>query len=266
MWFRLIFAVSLLSPAVAKAPPEDLLIGTFSNEEQVYFDTAANRPAPKKLLLRIVSNGDMLTIDQVDEFGAALSKPQSARIQHEGGLLVLNYGKCQRMYRSASEGLIANGERGTCDALETIAEVSASAVKLDIMGQSATELRRSRPITCWAAILKNAPKADGSEDWFFARDVRLHDQGGRARVGGGDTGAPELILRVRNVTWDKGSANKPAMTLYVHKPEKPDRAEAYSWAAPDSSRIGINLRWMQSGCTVEQRERRTPFDFMLNRR
>ncbi len=252
MWLGLIFAASLLSPAVAKNPPEHLLIGTFSNEEQVYFDIVANRPAPKKLLLRIVSNGDTLTIERVDEFGAAVSNPQNATIRHEGSLLVLDYGKCQRIYRSTSEGMIANGERGTCDALERIAKVSASALTLDIVGQNATELRRSRPITCWVAILKKAPKADGSEDWFFTRDVRLHDQGGRAQVGGGDTGAPELVLRVRNVTWDKGSANKPAITLYVHKPEKLDRAEAYSWAAPDSSRIGINLRWMQSGCTVEQ--------------
>ena len=252
MWVKLIVAASLFSPAIATIPTEHLFIGTFSNEEQVYFDAEANRLAPKKLLLRIVSNGDTLTIERVDEFGAALSKSQSATIRHEGGLVVLDYGKCQRIYRSTSEGLIANGERGTCDALESITKVSASLVTLDIVGTNTTELRRSRPITCWVAILKNAPKTDGSEDWFFTRDVRLHDQGGRARVGGGDTGAPELILRVRNVTWDKGSANKPAITLYVHKLAKPDRAEAYSWAAPDSSRIGINLRWMQSGCTVEQ--------------
>ncbi|WP_397602701.1 hypothetical protein [Sphingorhabdus sp.] len=252
MWLRLIFAVSVLSPAAAKNPPARLLTGTFSNEEQVYFDTEANRLAPEKRLLRVVSNGDTLTIERVDEFGAALSKPQSATIRHEDGLLILDYGKCQQMYRSEAEGLIANGKRGTCDALESIIKVSGSAITLDIAGQNQTELRRSRPISCWVAILKDAPKADGSEDWFFTRDVRLHDQGGRARAGGNNTGAPELVLRVRNVTWGKGSANKPAITLYVHKPTKPDRAEAYSWAAPDSSRVGINLRWMQSGCTVEQ--------------
>jgi hypothetical protein len=117
-----------------------------------------------------------------------------------------------------------------------------------------SELRRARQVTCWVAVRKDKAKADGGEDWLFQSGVKLHDQGGRARVGGGDSGAQPVIIRVRNVTWDKGSTNSPVITLYIHKPENPDRAESYSWAAPDSSRIGINLRWVQAGCTVEGRK------------
>jgi hypothetical protein len=114
-----------------------------------------------------------------------------------------------------------------------------------------TELRRARPVTCWVAIRKDKPKADGSEDWYFAHDVKLHDQGGRALVGGFDTGAEPVMIRVRNVTWDKGSTNAPVISLYIHKPENWDKAESYSWAAPDSGRVGINLRWVQTGCAIE---------------
>jgi hypothetical protein len=154
VWVRLIVAVSLFSPAVAKTPREHLLIGTFSNEEQVYFDTEAKRLAPNKLLLRIVRNGDVLTIQRVDEFGVALSNIQSATIRHGSGLLILDYGKCRQIYRSTSEGLIADGVRGACDLLGNIVQVSASAMMVDIMGQNATELRRSRPVSCWIAILE----------------------------------------------------------------------------------------------------------------
>ena len=80
--------------------------------------------------------------------------------------------------------------------------------------------------------------------------LKLHDQGGRVLFGGGDTGAPPVVLRMRNVVWPSGP-NKPSLVLYVHKPETPDRAESYSWADPEAKRIGINLRWMQASCTVD---------------
>jgi hypothetical protein len=121
------------------------------------------------------------------------------------------------------------------------------------------ELRRARPATCWTAIPKKKPKPDGSPDWFFVRDVKLHDQGGRALVGGGDTGADPLVIRMRNVIWPpsadgKPATNKPSIVLYVHKPDQPDRAESYVWADPGAARIGINLRWMQASCGIDGAE------------
>ena len=69
-------------------------------------------------------------------------------------------------------------------------------------------------------------------------------------MGGGDSGAQAVMIRVRNVTWDTGSTNAPVVALYVHKPDKWEKAESYSWSAPDSARVGINLRWVQTGCTI----------------
>ena len=66
----------------------------------------------------------------------------------------------------------------------------------------------------------------------------------------GDSGAQAVMIRVRNVTWDTGSTNAPVVALYVHKPDKWEKAESYSWSAPDSARVGINLRWVQTGCTI----------------
>ncbi|MFN3865002.1 MAG: hypothetical protein ACK4RT_12055, partial [Erythrobacter sp.] len=60
--------------------------------------------------------------------------------------------------------------------------------------------------------------------------------------------APDLSIRLRNVTWAKGSRNKPSLVLYVHK-DDPERAESYSWASPDASLVGINLRWVQASCS-----------------
>lgn len=110
-----------------------------------------------------------------------------------------------------------------------------------------SELRRARRFTCWVSVRKFAAKPDGTPDWTFVGGLSSFDQGGRISVPGkGD--APDMSIRLRNVTWAKGSRNKPSLVLYVHK-DDPERAESYSWASPDASLVGINLRWMQGSCT-----------------
>jgi hypothetical protein len=113
-----------------------------------------------------------------------------------------------------------------------------------------TTLNRARPATCWVAVLKDARKADGSEDWHFQRGLVLHDQGGRVRAGGGDSGARAVTIRMRNVVWASGP-NRPSLVLYIHDPDAPDRALSYAWADPGATRIGVNLRWMQASCTID---------------
>ena len=112
-----------------------------------------------------------------------------------------------------------------------------------------TELRHGSPFTCWMAIPRFAKKPDGSDDTLFAAKLRLHDQGGRVTIGGGDSGAPQAIFRVRNVVWPAPSTNRPSLVLYVIKPDAPDKAVSYSWGDPEARLIGINLRWVQGSCT-----------------
>ncbi|GAB4481083.1 MAG: hypothetical protein OHK0018_12490 [Erythrobacter tepidarius] len=110
-----------------------------------------------------------------------------------------------------------------------------------------SEIRRARPFSCWVSVRKFAAKPDGTPDWTFAGNLTSFDQGGRITISGKGE-APDVSIRLRNVTWAKGSRNKPALVLYVHK-DDPERAESYSWASPDASLVGINLRWMQGSCT-----------------
>lgn len=114
-----------------------------------------------------------------------------------------------------------------------------------------TTLRRGRPATCWVAARKAQPKADGSDDYAFQGKLKLHDQGGRTLAAG--DGAPPVVIRMRNVIWPSGN-NRPSLVLYVHKPDQPDRAEAYAWADPGAARVGVNLRWVQASCTIDGRD------------
>jgi hypothetical protein len=113
---------------------------------------------------------------------------------------------------------------------------------------SGSELRQARPFSCWLSARKFAAKPDGGADWTFTRGLTAFDQGGRVFVpGNGD--APDVTLRLRNVTWAAGSRNRPSLVLYVHK-DDPVRAESYSWASPDADLIGINVRWVQGSCSL----------------
>lgn len=207
-------AAMLCTAATAIDSEPSIEPGTYTNEEEVYFDTLAKRPAAKWTSITVESYPEGERVTFVDAF----EKPF----------------------------LIA-------PARHTYTTTPKSADRLELIFENGmvTELRRARPVSCWVAIRKDKPKKDGSEDWYFARDVKLHDQGGRAIVGGSDTGAQPVMIRVRNVTWEKGSTNAPVVALYIHKPENWDKAESYSWAAPDSARVGINLRWVQTGCAIE---------------
>ncbi|MEO0464088.1 MAG: nuclear transport factor 2 family protein [Pseudomonadota bacterium] len=111
----------------------------------------------------------------------------------------------------------------------------------------ASELRQARAFACWVSVRKSEPKPDGSPAWGFANKLSMFDQGGRVLVSG-EGAAPDVTIRMRNVTWAKGSRNKPSLVLYVHK-DDPERAESYSWASPDARLVGVNLRWVQGSCS-----------------
>lgn len=185
--------------------------GTYSNEEQVYFAREGGETPPPLLFLKVGEDG---TVTQVDAFGAPMgaAPPQLTLTPSERGL------------------------------------------KGGMPDTPMLDLRRARAASCWVAIRKDAPKADGSEDWAYAPSLAIHDQGGRARFGGGESGAPEVILRIRHVVWPKAAEGQvqrgPNLVLYIHRPDAPDRAEAYAWADDGANRIGINLRWMQASCTL----------------
>lgn len=212
LWLACGAALTLAAAADASKTQATPEPGIYTNEEETYFDDLAKRPTAPWLSINVGSPAYSGLTTFVDAFG----KP-----------LIL------------------------APALPNIVAKSADRVIVTLQDGTVTELRRARPVTCWVSIRKDTPKPDGSEDWYFQSGVKLHDQGGRAIVGGGDTGVQPVMIRLRNVTWDTGSSNAPVIALYIHKPDNWSHAESYSWAAPDSARVGINLRWVQTGCAVD---------------
>ncbi len=222
--------LALATPLGAQhAPAAATLI--YSNEEQVYFAKEAKRDAPNLVYLKVEKypgGKDEVAVTAMDAFGAPTSADSA-------------------MLEEATRSLYFAKERD----IAAFTAQGASGLKY--------ELRRARPATCWVAILKDKPKVDGSPDWHFVQNVKLHDQGGRALVGDDVANTQPLVIRMRNVVWPNNAdgtpnRNKPSIVLYVHRTDKPDSAESYAWADPGAARVGMNLRWMQASCGIDGME------------
>lgn len=198
--------MQMIWPACANATSPKLIPGTYTNEEDVYFDKEAGKSPAPWIGLRIDPDQ---SVHSVDAYG--------------------------RIVSGRAPSLIAG---------------NATTLSVALPDGRTTTLQYARSATCWGSVPKIAKKPDGTDEWYFVSGLKLHDRGGRVQFGGGNTGAPAVVLRMRNVVWPTGT-NKPSLVLYVHKPENPDHAESYSWADPEAKRIGINLRWMQASCTID---------------
>ena len=234
----------------------DLLSGTFSNEEQAYFEKDAGRPAPPWMSFRITRTGELLALEPIDAFGNQVGTAASVQVDSGDKRSTVQVGNCSRFFDRSDSGWVYSAvqNRKACQQDYQIVSVTGDGIALRLNDGTETILKRARAVQCWAAVPKIEPKEDGSTDWTFAQNLTLHDQGGRATVGGGDSGAEAVTLRMRSVYWPAPSTNRPSMVLYVHKSD-PDRAESYSWADIDASRVGLNLRWMQASCTIAGAER-----------
>ena len=258
----ILFTTSLSILALAAGPQhvatlDQQLVGTYTNEEQTYFEGEADRTPPPWIALNIEEKDGDLVITRTDAFGKPVASPQKGTVATGAERDNLTVDNCTRYFDRTDAGWTYSAvqNRMRCNQDYQITGISAGGLKLRFSDGTETQLKRARPVECWAAAKKVKPKTDGSPEWLFARKLKLHDQGGRVLIGGKESGAEPLILRMRAVYWPKPSTNRPSLVLYVHKPDNPDRAVSYSWADIDASRVGLNLRWMQASCTIKGAER-----------
>jgi hypothetical protein len=234
-----------LSDAVAALTA--LLLGTFTNEEQVAFAREGGKPAPAWAAMAIAREGDGLINTPVDAGGSALGPARPIRLLPTAQGAAILSGQCRRLLAAVDGEFRATGSEGRCTGGATVDRVMPGGIEMTIGGQPVA-FRRARLFRCWAAI----PKA-GIEpiQWWSRRAITLHDQGGTANLMTDEAVPQRFTLKMRNVVWPSGP-NQPSLVLYVHTPEAGDRAVAYSWADPDAKRVGINIRSVQASCSLAE--------------
>jgi CpeT/CpcT family (DUF1001) len=104
------------------------------------------------------------------------------------------------------------------------------------------KLMRCRTFKGWVAV-----KKEGTEDdYHFMQIPKLHDQGFRVRAKLPDGTPTPYEVELSQVIY-QNAIN--VMKLAVYEDGK-SKAISYTWTNPDAKRIGINLRFLQSGLTL----------------
>ena len=226
-----------------------LLLGTFTNEEQVEFAREGKQPPVAWAGMVIAPEAGGFTNQGVDAFGRPVGPKRAFALEADSRDVALVSGDCRRRMVAEGDGYRTAGDNGRCTTGAVLEQVGPAGVRLRIDGRGVQELRRARAFRCWAAVPKRANRANGAEDWWGRRDIALHDQGGRAELVTDESVPQRFTLKMRNVVWPNGP-NQPSLVLYVLTPEGGERAVAYSWADPRSARVGINIRTMQASCSL----------------
>jgi hypothetical protein len=251
----------LATPAAAQSPSveairqkelkmlAELFSGSFTNEEQVYFQGETGQKKDPRISIAIVPNSTGAAVDFRDAAGAAMFPPIGVVFSVKNDGVQIASRSCTNQYQWRGDRFVLDEAQSSCS-WKGARFVSISQHNLTMREPDGRmiEYRRARPFTCWMSIPKQKKKADGSTEWFFAPGLKLHDQGSLIWVATDDAPPQEYGFKLRNVTWPYGS-NKPALTLYVYNKSNPDKAVSYSWADPDAKLIGINLRTIQGSCS-----------------
>ncbi|MCX6550874.1 MAG: chromophore lyase CpcT/CpeT [Acidobacteria bacterium] len=106
------------------------------------------------------------------------------------------------------------------------------------------KLKRARQFVCYAALRK-----EGTTDQYDGMlNVIVHDQGKWITVRTEDGKDTKYAFELSQLRYGQ---KVPVMKLALYEAGK-DQAFAYTWAETTGKKIGINLRWLQVGCSIKE--------------
>ncbi len=115
-------------------------------------------------------------------------------------------------------------------------------------GSATYSARRAGRYRGWVALARRHldPKA-GEDDYVFMADLRWHDEGFVQPIL--DAGEPTgYAVELARLTYQNTAV--PVLKLGIID-QASGETLSYAWGAPGAARIGINLRWVQTGLTRE---------------
>ncbi len=155
-------------------------------------------------------------------------------------------GACRIGSEHSTDPLVVTEDfRLTADGLwlEQRAETVEGEYAFGPRGGVAQQLRRVRYFDCWSAV---KPQQEDRE-WDVWRDLVLHDQGGVVELKPADGRVARFSFELFQAVFE-GEDRVHVLQLAVHQVGTKESI-AYSWSSPASSQLGVNLRFLQIGCT-----------------
>lgn len=107
------------------------------------------------------------------------------------------------------------------------------------------KLRKCRYFTGWAVI----PKDSTRKEYYVARNLRLHDEGERIPLVTAEGDTLQYEIQLAQLTYS--GSNTSVLKLGIHERGE-TKTKLYLWTEPKSKRIGVNLKWLQVGLTLEE--------------
>ncbi len=109
------------------------------------------------------------------------------------------------------------------------------------------KLKRVRMFEGWTAFLKDGSTAMTGQDapadaWDSQRDLTIYDQGGTVKIN------DKFFAQLAQLSYKNGTKVLKLGIVEIAT----GKTVAYTWANPDATRIGINLRWIQAGFTLKK--------------
>jgi hypothetical protein len=109
------------------------------------------------------------------------------------------------------------------------------------------KLKRVRMFEGWTAFLKDGSTEMTGQDapadaWDGQRNLTIYDQGGLVKIN------DKFSAQLAQLTHKNGTK---VLKLGIVETAS-GKTVAYTWANPDATRIGINLRWVQAGFALKK--------------
>lgn len=113
------------------------------------------------------------------------------------------------------------------------------------------KLQRARVFECWTVLRK-----EGTEDQYdVARGIRVHDQGHTVPVKGPGEAPSRFSFDLARL---RSAESRIAVLRLAVLEQGKAQSLAYAWAEREAGRLGINLRWLQVGCRLQDDARPAP--------
>ncbi|WP_440223036.1 hypothetical protein ACQQ2N_18455 [Dokdonella sp. MW10] len=111
--------------------------------------------------------------------------------------------------------------------------------------EARSEARRVVAFTGWAAVNGAGRQATADNtDWHMSRDLRLDNEGGRVALAWRDGKPSGYSLLLERLTYRESGTDMLKLSVVE---DASGAVVVYAWADPTSSRIGVNLGWVQVG-------------------
>ena len=230
-----------------------LLAGEFNNSEQVWqqgLDGEALAARTHFAWQRLSENEMTLAIAQGQSAGAG-EWVFEFRLADNGELVsALRGHHCAYVWLADSEGYLGTmTETSVCaDALPTFWRIDQEW----LVASDDSEQIKARRVTYykgWIALSRqHLDETADADDYIFLSDVRSHDEGFITPIldDGEETG---YAVELSRLTYQ--NTRTSVLKLGIIE-EATGETFAYSWANPHAQRIGINLRWVQCGFTLDE--------------